>query len=599
MTASVSGHNMVVHPYRSKVISQRKPLSQRLNTIHETADAYATVAQNKKHFSPPNLPPCWGQDVAPPPTPLYTPQTSPGNSHGKHTNPSNENGHDIEIVDLPIRYDTPSEVMEPDILEPIEQIRNYRPRSYLKHQNSQEMTQKVKGSNKSLKSRYCKTSSVSTVDRHEHPVQNGPYDHRETSSTRNTANHYADEDGDDFAMLRSDDVITYSYRFGKSGEINRYPIDMVQPQPMHVIGSRTNSSNEMISKKVRRRKKRRQRIFQNLSPDELVAIDEVPYLSHYAIEDKVHFPIQTHGIVEPHGRGYFVGDTKIYDNNLNNISNVNHVYGYPQDFNSLPSSHLHGYRSYRNTLPKSHRSMKPPPNSQSNSPMYTGSSGTSPEATAHHSSHQPHPSSPVSPDSNFTSQTTNVLIVNHCHVDRNDGISPDTNDLAENFEGQMRRYNPNLLGIRSIRSSSSTSSLIQTTVHKRRSAMKMTSSSSIDRHPRKTVQWLVDTKKRPEDISQDRKVVKYQVKEKLNQTILSFMRDLNKALIFPTKLLSIACQLMVKVDLKLIEFLETIFSFLQAIAILFLQTRNQLRLLHCFLIYFLWYSRTLHKNSKA
>ena len=66
--------------------------------------------------------------------------------------------------------------------------------------------------------------------------------------------------------------------------------------------------------------------------------------------------------------------------------------------------------------------------------------------------------------------------------------------------------------------------------------MKMTSSSSIDRHPRKTVQWLVDTKKRPEDISQDRKVVKYQVKEKLNQTILSFMRDLNKALSFPDEI---------------------------------------------------------------
>ena len=66
--------------------------------------------------------------------------------------------------------------------------------------------------------------------------------------------------------------------------------------------------------------------------------------------------------------------------------------------------------------------------------------------------------------------------------------------------------------------------------------MKMTSSTSIDRHPRKTVQWLVDTKKRPEDISQDRKVVKYQVKEKLNQISLSFMRDLNKALNFPEEI---------------------------------------------------------------
>ena len=31
-------------------------------------------------MSPPALPPCWGQDVAPPPTPLFTPQTSPGSA---------------------------------------------------------------------------------------------------------------------------------------------------------------------------------------------------------------------------------------------------------------------------------------------------------------------------------------------------------------------------------------------------------------------------------------------------------------------------------------------------------------------------------------
>ena len=55
----------------------------------------------------------------------------------------------------------------------------------------------------------------------------------------------------------------------------------------------------------------------------------------------------------------------------------------------------------------------------------------------------------------------------------------------------------------------------------------MASTSSIDRHPRKTVQWLVDTKKRPEDISQDRKVVKYQVKHRYKIS-LSFMRDLIK-----------------------------------------------------------------------
>ena len=60
---------------------------------------------------------------------------------------------------------------------------------------------------------------------------------------------------------------------------------------------------------------------------------------------------------------------------------------------------------------------------------------------------------------------------------------------------------------------SSTSSLTQTTIQ-RRSAMKIpSSSSSNEKYPRKTVQWLIDTKKRPEDISQDRKVVKDQVKD--------------------------------------------------------------------------------------
>ena len=524
MTASMSSHNMVVNPYRSKVASERRPLSQRLNTIHETGDVYATVAQTKKHFSPPNLPPCWGQDVAPPPTPLFTPQTSPGNSNGKCIDTSNVNEHDIEIVDVPLRYATPSEIMEPEILEPLEQIRDYRSNYHTKQRNTQETIRRNKGStNKSLHTRYQRTSTRLNLNPESNLSQNVHCNYRTIPGPKNDINFCNDQDEGDLVMVRSDDVITYSYRFGKSGEINRYPIDLVPQQKMHIRGSRTSLSNEMLSKKIRRRKKRRQRMLQNLSPDELVTIDEIPYLTNHPNDNYLCNPHNGHNPIETHGRGYFVGDTKIYDTNLNTMNNVNfHNEHYPKS-SMTRASHFNQLQLYRNTLPRSKSSLRPPPNSQSNSPIYTGSSGTSPEATTQFPSNQPHPSSPVSPDSNITSQTTNVLIVNHCHVDRNEPHFQDTEDLERDV-------------IRSIHSSSSTSSLTQTTIHKRRSSMKMASTSNIDRHPRKTVQWLVDTKKRPEDISQDRKVVKYQVKHG-NKISLSFMRDLIKPLkIFPAKL---------------------------------------------------------------
>ena len=515
MTASVSSHNMAVHPYRRKIASGRMPLSQRLNTIHETGDLYATVPKAKKQFSPPNLPPCWGQDVAPPPTPLFTPQTSPGNSNGKHIDPSNENeGHDIEIVDVPLTYGAPSEVMEPDVLEPMEQIRDFRSRYHLKQKKSHEVLGRSKRPSKHFHSAYQHTTDSSNVNQDINHLQHYPYDHQGATGGRYYSRFHGAEEEDDLVMIRSDDVITYSYRFGKSGEINRYPIDLAPQQSTHIRGSRSTLSNEMISKKMRRRKKRRQRMLQNVSPDELVTIDEMPYLTNYAIEDHIHVPQEAFGTVEQHRRGYFVGDTKIYDTNLDDLSKGNLYYGYQNNITNVLPSHFDPPRLYRNTLPRSHKPMRPPPNSQSNSPIYTGSSGTSPEAPAQFSSNQPHPSSPASPDSNITSQTTNVLIVNHCHVDRNEQYLPLT-ETERNC--QTSYYNPNLVGIRGIRSSSSSSSLTQTTVHKRRSAMKMASSSNIDLYPRKTVQWLVDTKKRPEDISQDRKVVKYQVKEKLDR----------------------------------------------------------------------------------
>jgi hypothetical protein len=80
--------------------------------------------------------------------------------------------------------------------------------------------------------------------------------------------------------------------------------------------------------------------------------------------------------------------------------------------------------------------------------------------------------------------------------------------LENHFISPLGNFEPSGMSI-----NSSTSSLTQTTIQ-RRSAMKMPSSngeSNVVKYPRKSVQWLIDTKKRPEDISRDRKVVKHQV----------------------------------------------------------------------------------------
>ena len=310
-------------------------------------------------------------------------------------------------------------------------------------------------------------------------------------------------------MVRSDDIITYSYRFGKSGEINRYPINQVQ-QTLPIRGSRISLQNEVASsKKLRHRKKRHQRMSNNVSPEELVTIHEVPFVSNYTSQDRLHMAPQEHRVVglETHGRGYFVGDTKIYDNNLASINNANLRYGCHNQFHP-EASHINNPLS-RSSVSRSYKPVRPPPNSHSSSPVYTGSTGTSPEAPIHPQPNHLHPSSPASPDSNVSSQTTNVLIVNHCRMDRKDepfNTHP-TEEVERQFNGQRIKHFGGHLGM-SVHSS--TSSLTQTTIQ-RRSAMKIPSSSNIEKYPRKTVQWLIDTKKRPEDISQDRKVVKHQV----------------------------------------------------------------------------------------
>ena len=93
------------------------------------------------------------------------------------------------------------------------------------------------------------------------------------------------------------------------------------------------------------------------------------------------------------------------------------------------------------------------------------------------------------------------MIVNHCRIDRTEPYFPRGSDLETHVNGQIDH--------RGMSISSSTSSLTQTTIQ-RRSAMKMPS-SNLEKYPRKTVQWLIDTKKRPDEISHDRKQVKNQV----------------------------------------------------------------------------------------
>ena len=93
------------------------------------------------------------------------------------------------------------------------------------------------------------------------------------------------------------------------------------------------------------------------------------------------------------------------------------------------------------------------------------------------------------------------MIVNHCRIDRAEPYFPHRSELETHLNGQIDH--------RGMSISSSTSSLTQTRIQ-RRSAMKMPS-SNLEKYPRKTVQWLVDTKKRPDEISHDRKQVKNQV----------------------------------------------------------------------------------------
>jgi hypothetical protein len=383
------------------------------------------------------------------------------------------------------------------------QLKEYRSRYYLKPEDKSRSLTKFKTMNKNIRSRESESSGPTPTIRDN--FRNAPYTYEATAAQTNSTFH--GERDDDVIMVSSDDVITYSYRFGKSGEINRYPINQVQ-QTLPIRGSRISLQNEVVSRKIRHRKKRHQRMSNNVSPEELVTIHEVPFVTNYTSQDLLNMAPQEQRVdgLETHGRGYFVGDTKIYDNNLANMNNANHCYGYHNGFEAEPS-HFHHPSSYR-SLSQSYKPIRPPPNSQSSSPVYTGSSGTSPEVPIHSQSNHLHPSSPASPDSNVSSQTTNVVIVNHCHMDRKDEpfLTHPTEEVERQFNGQRIKH----FGHLGMSLHSSTSSLTQTTIQ-RRSAMKIPSSSSIEKYPRKTVQWLIDTKKRPEDISQDRKVVKHQV----------------------------------------------------------------------------------------
>ena len=508
MTA-IDNRMMVNHQIRKKKTLRDRSSSLTPNNGNEAASVvYATVSRDKRHFSPPSLPPCWGQDVAPPPTPFYTPQTSPGSSNGARMVSSLQRGNEVEVVNAGLYNRNSESIGAVGGLDTGIQRIDYQNRYHTQPQNRNKKLVKHRALNRIENSSGFGSTQSMHVHGSPQRSKRNPYAYQNAPTSAYCPENNED---DDLVLVRSDDVITYSYRFGKSGSINRYPINQVKTT-LPISSSRSSLPNEGSRSKIRHRKKRRQqRLLNTVYPEELVTIEEIPFVQNYTGEDHFH-AIQeqqqdTH--FETHGRGYFVGDTKIYDNNL--VLDNNNGIHYMYNDRAYPAQSHANYRA----VSRSYKPVRPPPNSQSSSPIYTGSSGTSPEGPiANTQSNQHHPSSPASPDSNISSQST-VMIVNHCRIDRTEPYFPRGIDLETHVNGQIDH--------RGMSISSSTSSLTQTTIQ-RRSAMKMPS-SNLEKYPRKTVQWLIDTKKRPDEISHDRKQVKNQVglmgrnKYKINITL--------------------------------------------------------------------------------
>ncbi len=171
----------------------------------------------------------------------------------------------------------------------------------------------------------------------------------------------------------------------------------------------------------------------------------------------------------------------------------------PRRFPSFPRMISHG---------GDEGTQSPPPvglaylNSQSNSPVFT-TTGSSPDLVTSAPPASAHQTSPASPEDSPTSAAPTL-------------VQP---------EAALSSYS----------SSTTMCQIVTTTTRRRRSALRAPppcpsvvvggdgfsslptsmSSSSSSRRPAKSVQWLSDVKKRPEDISSDRKVVKHQVRRQL------------------------------------------------------------------------------------
>ena len=101
--------------------------------------------------------------------------------------------------------------MEPDVLEHLEQIRDFRSRYYSKQPNNHEALRRSQRPSKNCPPTYQRTTDTFSVNQENNHVQHTPPHHQGTAGSRNYSNfHGAEEDGD-VVMIRSDDVITYSY----------------------------------------------------------------------------------------------------------------------------------------------------------------------------------------------------------------------------------------------------------------------------------------------------------------------------------------------------------------------------------------------------
>ena len=147
----------------------------------------AAGAATRRPISPPMR---WGQSVAPPPTPFFTPQTSPGGggTAALHTDALTEN-YEVEFATMSVVTAPPNLVRVPPPgagsgPAPISRRASTR-RSGRRHQN----------------------------DLHLFRVSPPPPP---------TAPEMLPPGGD---------VITYTYRFGAGGRINRQPLDPASPPP--------------------------------------------------------------------------------------------------------------------------------------------------------------------------------------------------------------------------------------------------------------------------------------------------------------------------------------------------------------------------------